>query len=1130
MAIRVALFHQTKYTYDRAISHGPHTIRLRPAPHNRTPLNRYSLKVEPAQHFLNWVQDPHGNYIANVVFPEKVKELCITVDIIADLESYNPFDFFLQPAFEQYPFKYTADQNKELLPYLETLDEEQPLFEALLKTVDLSKRNTVDFLVDLNQIVHKSCDYLIRLEPGVQTPEETLAKHAGSCRDSAWLMVQMLRRLGIAARFVSGYLIQLKADQEAVDGPSGAPEDFTDLHAWCECYVPGGGWIGLDPTSGLFAAEGHIPLAATPFPSSAAPIEGGTEKAEVEFEFAMRVDRVIDRPRVTKPLTEEAWNDILALGNVVDEHLMKKDVRLTMGGEPTFVSSEYPDDPEWNHAALGPTKLPLADKLFRRLSVLWGQGGLPFHGQGKWYPGEELPRWALCNYMRKDGVPLWNDLNLIAKSDVDYGHTEADGKRFMDALIVELKLGTHGLMSAHEDSWYYLWRERQLPSNVDPFDSRLSDPAERARLAKVFRQGLDATVGWVLPLAYSNGWLSGSWFLREERCYLIPGDSPLGYRLPLDSIPWVHKKDLESSEPLDPSIPRQPLPIIGKNYFADRRNPSAQDRRQETVIRTQFLPNDRKATKTKKRYFPQSSSGQTLASADVRPENWESAKGIVRTALSVEARDGRLRVFLPPFSILENFVELISALERVAKKLSLPIQIEGYTPPSDPRLKDFKITPDPGVIEVNVLPVKTWPELVEQTEVLYEECRQLKLIAEKFEIDGAHIGSGGGAHLTMGGETPLDSPFLRRPDVLRSLITFWLNHPSLSFLFAGRFIGPTSQAPRIDEARGESVRELELALKQLPVEGDYTPPWLVDRIMRNILIDVTGNTHRAEFCIDKLYSPDSSTGRLGILEMRAFEMPPHGRMAALQQLLLRALLSTFWEKPYIQAPINWGNLLHDKFMMSSFQKLDFEQVLSELRNRGYHFDSHWFDAHFEFRFPYYGSIVQDGIRLELRGALEPWHVLGEESTSGGQARYVDSSVEKLEVILTGLSPGRHTVCCNGVEMNLHQTGRADERVGALRYRAWQPPSCLHPTIPIHGPLHFDIYDNFNQRAIAGCTYHIVHQGGRSNETRPVNAVAAESRRLARFEQRGHMLGNYLPIRSAPDSERPMTTDLLRILR
>jgi uncharacterized protein (DUF2126 family)/transglutaminase-like putative cysteine protease len=1128
MAIRVALTHKTSYRYEKPALLGAQIVRLRPAPHTRTPLVSYSLRIDPPQHFLNWQQDPQGNFLARVTVPDRTSEFVVSVDLVADLEAINPFDFFLEESAQKYPFTYGASLLRELAPYLAKA-EQGPLFRHLLGRLDLTSRGTVDFLVDVNRVVREAVDYVIRMEPGVQTPEETLEKGKGSCRDSSWLLVHLLRELGIAARFVSGYLVQLVPDQKPLEGPTGPETDFTDLHAWCEAYVPGAGWIGLDPTSGLFAAEGHIPLACSPEPSSAAPIEGGLfEKVETEFGFEMKVTRVVDRPRVTKPYTEEEWQALLRCGAEVDRRLSEGDVRLTMGGEPTFVSNREPDAPEWNTAAMGGNKHAMGDKLIRRLHEVWQPGGFLFHGQGKWYPGEPLPRWALSCFFRHDGVPTWHDPSLIALTGTNYGHGAEHAQRFIQRLTELLSVEQPGTMPAYEDAWYHLWRERRLPTNVDPLESRLDDEQERERLTRIFRQGLGSVVGYVLPLAHWGGWVSGRWFLRDEHCFLIPGDSAAGFRLPLDSQPWAEAGDRGFEPALDPFQERPPLPRQftfpiaarggqgGPQKVSERAEPRAFDRGR--------LGGAGQAEGSK----PPQAPKPGLDRYGVRrsaPTAFESATGIVRTALVAEPRDGILRIFMPPVATLEAYLELVAAIETTAKDLGIPVELEGYPPPDDPRLGNFKVTPDPGVIEVNVPFVRSFPELVQQTERLYEEARAEHLVAEKFELDGAHIGSGGGNHFVMGGATSADSPFLRRPDLLASLLAFWHNHPSLSYMFSGRFIGPTSQAPRTDEARDDSVHELSLAISRLPRRGEHCPPWLVDRIFRNLLVDVTGNTHRTEICIDKLYSPDGPTGRLGLVELRSFEMPPHARMSSATQLLIRALLASFWEQPYQKPLVKWGTQVHDRFLLPYFVDLDFQDVLGELSRRGIGLDPAWFKPHYEFRFPVLGSVVKDTTTLELRGALEPWNVLGEESAAGGQARYVDSSLERVQVRLFGVAPERHLLSVNGVEAPLVPTGTRGEYVCGVRYRAWQPPSCLHPTIGVHGPLHFDLYDCWNERSIAGATYHVVHAGGRANFDRPVNAAAAEGRRIARFNAFGHTQSTFRPQPARVNPDFPMTLDL-----
>jgi uncharacterized protein (DUF2126 family)/transglutaminase-like putative cysteine protease len=1095
MAKHVALYHKTHYIYDRPVAHLPHTVRLRPAPHCRTPILSYSQRILPKKHFLNWQQDPFSNYLARLVFPEKTEELLIEIDLVAEMAVYNPFDFFLEPTAEKFPFNYEPELNKELAPFLETTTP-GPLLQEYLKTIDRSGMPTNDFLVYLNRRVCKDVKYLIRLESGVQSPEQTLQLRSGSCRDSAWLLVNLFRHIGVAARFVSGYLIQLTADIKALDGPAGAEHDFTDLHAWAEVYLPGAGWIGLDATSGLLAGEGHIPLACSPDPTGAAPVTGMVDECETKLTHEMKVTRIYESPRASRPYTEEQWAEINALGHRVDLDLTQNDVRLTFGGEPTFVSIDNMDGDEWNFTAVGPEKFKLSENLIRRLKGKFSKGGLLHYGQGKWYPGESLPRWALSCCWRKDGEPIWHDDSLFARENHSYGHGEREAIDFIAELTRVLGVKSKYVIPAYEDAWYYMWRERRLPSNVDPLKSRLEDEEERARLGKIFNQGLNKVAGYVLPITPVKGdvpgWKSGSWFLRSQHLFLLPGDSPMGLRLPLDSLPWVLPSEYPTVIPPDPMMPLTPLPAG----------------RQRSELRRQIAGLTQAAT----------------APANKRPEPFESASWVVRTALCVEPRHGRLFVFMPPVDSTEAYLDLISAVEQTAALLHLPVVIEGSPPPHDPRLNLLKITPDPGVVEVNLHPAHSWDELVTNTTTLYEEARSARLGTEKFMMDGKHVGTGGGNHMVIGGPTPADSPILRRPDLLRSLLCYWQNHPSLSYLFSGLFVGPTSQHPRLDEARNDSLYELELAFKQIPSSGPV-PPWLVDRVFRNLLIDSSGNTHRAEFCIDKLYSPDTSSGRLGLVELRAFEMPPHERMSLAQQLLLRSLIARFWKSPRQEKLVRWGTSLHDRFMLPHFVEQDFRDVVTDLAANGYPFDPDWFAPHLEFRFPLCGTVNYQGVDMEVRQALEPWHVLGEDTTAGGAVRYVDSSVERLQVKVRGMIDTRHRIACNGYELPLHPTGAGGEYVAGVRFRAWQPPQCLHPAIPVHAPLTFDIIDDWNRRSIGGCVYHVSHPGGRNYDTLPVNAYEAESRRLSRFFKMGHTPG---PMKVAPalrKPEFPFTLDL-----
>jgi uncharacterized protein (DUF2126 family)/transglutaminase-like putative cysteine protease len=1074
VGIKVALEHRTSYTFDRLVEVHPHVVRLRPAPHSRTPIEAYSLQVEPADHFINWQQDAFGNFLGRLVFPNRARSLTITVGLIVDMKVINPFDFFIEDWAEHIPFEYPKALAEDLKPYLRAVDEGDEgsgpgdLTQSWVKNFSVAPgTRTIDFLVALNRAVNADVGYSVRMEAGVQTPDHTLRTGIGSCRDSAWLLVSILRQMGYAARFVSGYLVQLTSDVDALDGPSGPAADFTDLHAWAEVYIPGAGWIGLDPTSGLFAGEGHIPLSATPHPESAAPITGATEPCETTLDFSNIVSRVHEDPRVTLPYTEAAWGAICALGARVDERLAAGDVRLTVGGEPTFVSIDNQVDPEWTTDADGPHKRQRASELAARLKKVWAPQGLIQRSQGKWYPGEPLPRWQIGLLWRTDGEPLWRDEKLLADpwptKPETFASTPDAALQMLGAIADGLGLPASQVRPAYEDALSRLSGTVRLPAGeaVSRHDDLADDDAQRrkALLARLEEQ-VTEPAAYVLPLHRrddDSGWASADWQLRRGRIVLLEGDSPAGLRLPLNSISWL---------PPEPPFQADPLAERGRLPVAPEPD-------------------------------------------DAPVEDAEDAETVPVTAMVAEIRDGLLYVFVPPTEALEDFVDLIARIEAAAATIGSPVVVEGYGPPPDSRMQSMSVTPDPGVIEVNVAPTPSFAAQKAQLETLYEQARLTRLSTEAFDFDGTHGGTGGGNHITLGGITPGDSPVLRRPDLLASLLTYWQRHPSLSYLFAGRFVGTTSQAPRVDEGRPESLYELEIAFAEIArlsaAKGD-TKPWITDRALRHLLTDITGNTHRAEFCIDKLYSPDSARGRLGLLELRGFEMPPHYQMAMVQSLLVRALVAWFWDEPLRAPLIRHGANLHGRYLLPHFLIHDIAEVAADLRANGINFDNSWLDPFTEFRFPRIGTAVFDGVEIELRGAIEPWNTLGEESTAGGTARYVDSSVERIQVRLIGADRHRYVVTANGFPIPLLATDNADVQVGGVRFRAWQPPSALHPTITVDGPLRFELVDTVTGVSRGGCTYHVSHPGGRAYDNPPVNAVEAESRRGRRFEATGFTPG------------------------
>ncbi|MEO7991848.1 MAG: transglutaminase family protein [Chryseolinea sp.] len=1101
MSIKVAIRHQMYYEYDRSVNLSPHTFRLRPAPHCRTPILSYSLKIKPYNHFINWQQDPFGNMLARVVFPEKTTKLHFEVEVIADMIVINPFDFFVEKYADDFPFAYDNQLKKELLPYFE-VTENGPLLQQWVKQIDISqKKSIINFLVELNQMVWRNTQYTVRLEPGVQPCEQTLGLKSGSCRDSGWLLVQILRHLGLAARFASGYLIQLKADQKALNGPSGTEQDFTDLHAWAEVFIPGAGWVGLDPTSGLFAGEGHIPLCCTPDPVSAAPVTGLSDVCNVTFNFKNEVVRIHEDPRVTKPYTEEQWSTIMALGNKVDEDFQRGDIRLTMGGEPTFVSVDDMEAKEWNTGADGPEKRKLGADLIKRLKNVFAPKGYIHKGQGKWYPGEPLPRWQYSAYWRNDGQAIWKNDSLLDIGDTQSHYTVEDAKKLTHELTKFLNIPQEHIHPAMEDVFYFLWEENKVPVNVDPYKANLNDPLERQKLAELLTKGLGNAVGYVIPMEWNhwnNRWISCPWPFRNNQLVLVPGNSPIGLRLPLKSLAYINEtKEQRKVERSTFEV----LPAL-ENFQ------TKVGLRYSLPIAVEDLPKE----------FYQQPYSEVEEEDDEKPkvkkkpeEKYEPTFEVftIKTALCIEVREGKIYFFMPPLTYVEHYFDLLASIEAAAEKLNLKVIIEGYEPPHDNRVTKLSLSPDPGVLEVNIHPAKSWKEIVNNYDILFEQARLSRLSTEKFNLDGKHTGTGGGNHITIGGITPSDSPLLRRPDLLRSLITYWQHHPGLSYLFSSSFVGPTSQAPRVDEGRQEMLYELEIAFSQIPEKGDV-PFWMVDRIFRNLLIDITGNTHRAEFCIDKLYSPDSSTGRLGILEFRGFDMPPNKQMCIVQLLLIRSIVAMFWQKPYKHKLTRWGTELYDKFMLPHYVQQDLAEVTRDLQEAGYPFQLDWLETFFEFRFPLYGKITVQDMELLVRMGIEPWHVLGEESSSAGTSRFVDSSVERVEIKVRNFNHERYMITCNGVPVPLQTTLVKGEYVAGVRYRAWTPPSALHPTLGKDVPLVFDFVDTWNHRSIGGCTYHVAHPGGRNYDTFPVNSYEAEGRRISRFWTQGHTQGAITP--------------------
>jgi uncharacterized protein (DUF2126 family) len=1074
--VRLLVQHRSSYRYPQPATLGTHTLRLRPAAHTAARVESYRLVVDPDTRIL-WQQDPYGNHVARVHFDSApVRALEILVEMAVEVRPVNPFDFRLDEYATFSPFEYPEALARELAPFL-ALD--APAFARGERFAALDRElprtgDTIELVTGLNRAVNQRVRYVIRDEPGVFTPEQSLLEGRASCRDSAVLLAALLRERGMAARFMSGYLIQLVDEGMLPDQPKGVTRDVVDLHAWCEVFLPGGGWVGLDATSGLLCGEGHIPLAGATTPALAAPLDGTSDVGASDVSFSMAVGRLGHEPRPTTPYTTEVWERLVAAGDEVDTALERHGVRLTMGGEPTFNAREQTELPEWNGAALGAHKRALGSTLALELRRRLAPGAVLQYRQGKWYPGEDLPRWALEIIGAADGAVLWPERGGLARGGA------ADARRFAETLAARLGVSI-GLQPAFEDPWRLLQDEATLPLEVDPRRADLDDPEERRRIARVLTRGVGEPAGFVLPLAPQEdaaGWNTERWKLRRGAIYLLPGDSPIGLRLPLGSLP-------PAPPPPDPdeveALPRDP-----------RRTP------QEV--------------------------------AELRAAARAAAAAQVRTALCVEHSDGALGVFLPPVPSFARFRELIAAIDRTRADTGIDVRLEGYPPPSSPEAFRFSVTPDPGVLEVNLPPVASMREVGTLVEQVFDAALHARLHSEKYMVDGRMAGSGGGNHITLGGPTPLESPFLLRPDLLASLLTFLQHHPSMSYMFAGLFIGPTSQAPRVDEARHDALYELELALARAfdgEPEGATPPAWRCDQLFRHLLVDLTGNTHRAEVSIDKLFDPATPHGRQGVVELRAFEMPPHPRMVVAQLLLVRSLIASFAGEPYRAPLVRFGQALADRYLLPYALWRDFEDVLAHLEARGLPLPADGYRPFLELRCPLVGTLQAGDVTLEVRNAIEPWPVLGEELTGTGTARFVDSSLERIEVRAIGLEPERHAVVVNGQLLPMHRTPRADTTVAGVRFRAWAPPHSMQAHLGIHHPVRLDVVDTWARRSLGGCAYHVWHPEGRAFDVPPLTRFEAAARRAQRFTIDGPAPWPVVPVPTAAHGDAPWTLDLRR---
>jgi uncharacterized protein (DUF2126 family) len=1025
MSTRVAITHLIEQRFARQVRLPTHWLRLRPAPEQRAQIAAFSLAVHAEPHFLNWVRDPFENHLGRLDFPEPLAGFGITLELIAELEPTNPFDFLAEPYAAGHPFEYPTQLKKELSPYLLT-GAPGPRLSAWLAKVDRASTTTVERLHALNRMVHEAHGLTTEGPPRAVDLERFLERGEGSCWEFAWLLTVTLRHLGLAARFACGYRVLLADEQH--NGSSPRFPDTVALQTWSGAYIPGAGWIGLDPSLGTFVTESHIPLACAPEPVRVLPIVGDGEARPELRNDSLRVRRLTPS-RVTWPHTDTQWADIEALGRHVDKDLALQALKPALGVSLSLVSGQDAIAPEWSTQAIGPSKRSLAESLSISLWKRLGHGGVHQLGQGEWYGGESLPRWRLGCFFRADGKPVWRNPERLGFGRAQSTTFPDQAQRLTQSIARGLGVDPARVVAAHEDPLHELWRARRPAGAHLAAPDDLRDPMRRRALAERLSSAHRTPTGHVLPLSWDHTracWVSGVWRFRRSELFLAPGSAAMGYRLPLDSLIDDEAGVFEARIERSPFEERGSLPDFHAGVRARH---------------------ERDLTEASRR--------------DDHPP---------RTALCVEARAGRMFVFLPPVSHLEHYLDLVAAVEVAAEALKLPVSLEGYEPPEDPRLRRILLEPDAGVLRLDLPQTNSWDELIGTLSAAYEEAWGIGLSTERVSADdGRRLPSGGGGRLTIGGVSPSDSPFLTQPEILRSLIAYWQRHPCLSYLFAGRLIGPSGSAPRPDEGRDELMYELSIALERLP-SGTSKKPWLPDRVLRHLLTDPAGNLKRAEIRVDQLYAPERASLRLGRVMINAFESAPEMRLGALQSLLVLGLVGRFGRHPDIGELRRWGPALHDRFMLPDVLFDDLRVVVADLAAVHYPFQLDWFEPLFDLRFPVLGLVSMGPLTLKLRSAHEPWPLLAEEATGGGVARFVDAANERLQVTLSGAHPGRFVLICNGHRVPLQETATRGEYFAGIRYKVSNPPATLHPTVWPVATLVFDVIDTWTGLAIGGCTY------------------------------------------------------------
>lgn len=1115
MSTRVAIEHTIEQRFDRAVRMSTQWLRLRPAPQTRARICAYSFAVRTQPSFVNWMRDPFENHMARLDLPEPVTRLALQIELICELEPVNPFDLLVEPYAAQYPFAYPPQLQKELAPYLH-MAEPGPGLAAWLSELQLSEGPTIARLEALNQRVRRARNTTADAEASHNDRHMARVGHADHADHAdhtdhtdmekvvtdgarshwalAWLLTLSLRHAGLAARFVSGYRVSLLEVDEADEADAA---DRVNLHAWSEVYLPGAGWIGLDPDAGLFCTETYIPLASAAEPLRAQPIVGYVEACEETQLETLRVRRLVPRARGAL-LDPTQWQDVRALGAYVDADLAAQGLKPSLALSFSLVTQQAAV-PEWQNLALGSSKRSMAETLLRGLQPRMAAGGVPHQGQGEWYAGETLPRWRLACYFRSDGQPLWRDPALLAESSQPGSATSSAARAFTEALAAILRIDARAVVPAYEDALHALWNARVAPA---PAAGELEDPERRRALADRLSQAHDAPVGYVLPLRrdhVAGGWSSGGWTFRRDRLYVIAGESCLGYRLPLDSL------SLETQDAIEAQLERDP--------FAD----------------------------------PSPLHGLQPAAPAPAPVTDALPGRVPSTALCVEARAGHLHVFLPPLYDVAHYIELIAAVEAAARQCGQRVVLEGYEPPDDPRLRRILLEPEAGALRLTLPETHAWLDHVRDLQLAYAEAERIGLHTERvgYFDDDLRL-SAGPSCVTVGGARPIDSPFLTRPEVLRALVAHWQRHPSLSYFFSGHVIGSSGSASRPDDGRDEALYELSIGLEHLPA-ADSGALWQVHRALRHLLSDPSGDAKRAEFRIDQLYPPERASRRMGRLGIQSFATAPDAQLASLQSLLVLGLLGRFARHPDALQLCRWGEALRDRFMLPAVLFSDLREVLEDLGAHGYPFQLAWFEPLLALRFPLLGSVQIGAITLALHPAHEAWTLLAEELTANGMARFIDSANERLQVSLSGLPPARYRLVCNGRPVPLQPLATDGEYVAGVRFKASNPPSTLHPTLPPVDALVFDLIDTWTGRVVGGCTYYparpISTWPGQSTGTvsapppggprvqpqrlqaPPVSFVVQQ--RAGRFVPRGSGIARAVAPSAERDGRKPYLLDLTR---